>query len=840
MSLRSLRRTSPARLAVAASLSAAVLGAVVARATDDPKKPAKPPATKPAATTKPAKVQQDYWTAPMDYGPFLMTSVSRPAAKPYKTTTYAGTDAPKFPVDSMSELVAGKGLVIPLGPKDAKGNPAVTVCYDLDTMALAAAWTGGWLDLSGTMQTNHKGTSQVTIAGTELFSTKGLGWGGGESGVSFADPRPGAVGPLPEDRIRFDGVAIVGRAVVLRYRVNGTPIVEVPGVEVGPDGVPVVTRTIRIEKGDQPLAIELAKQWPDDSDHVAIGNFAIDAAPGIGAGIGVSMQGKAWTMAAYAVGDGLTVTEPGNGVTLGAFASARRGPVVAKILLRSGRDDTGAAMKQAVRASDKPVDPATVMAPKGTATSVITAGKLAAAAKPGKKTADPAFVVDEITLPFQNPANSWMRLAGLDFFADGRAAVSTINGDVWIASGIDDTLEKITWTRFASGLYHPMGLKVVGDDVYVRSRDFLLRLKDTNADGVADLYENVSGEGATHPSYHGFVFDLQTDTAGNFYYARGGIGMDPSLAGHGQLTQVSKDGKAVRTIASGLRAPNGLGMVGNGWVTVSDNQGNWIPSSKIHLIDPAKGGGFLGFLPHHHEKTIPTDAARPLVWIPHKLDNSSGGQCEVPAGAWGPFAGQWIHTSFGAACVTLLLPDANTPAGEMPAQAAVVRLPLEFATGIMRPRFSPKDGQLYVAGVGGGWQTKGTADGGLYRVRFTGKPSLAPTKFALVPGGVKLTFAQPLDKTEATDVQNYAVEQWNYKWSEKYGSPDFSAKNPAKAGHDEIEVKAAELSADGLTVTLKLAEVMVVDQLRIQCNLKTATGQELEQEIFATVNKLPK
>lgn len=81
----------------------------------------------------------------------------------------------------------------------------------------------------------------------------------------------------------------------------------------------------------------------------------------------------------------------------------------------------------------------------------------------------------------------------------------------------------------------PLGLRVIDDKVYVCGRDQITRLHDTNNDGEADYYENFSSAGETHPSYHGLVFDLQTDVAGNFYYARGGIGMKPELDGHGQL-----------------------------------------------------------------------------------------------------------------------------------------------------------------------------------------------------------------------------------------------------------------------------------------------------------------
>ncbi|MDB5296136.1 MAG: large multi-functional protein, partial [Phycisphaerales bacterium] len=704
---------------------------------------------------------------------------------------------------------------------------------DTDRLAMASGWTGGWLNLSGTMLTNHKGQDNVTLAGTEAFRVEGAAAAG-----------DGSAG-------RFVGHRVNGDRVTLAYRVGDADVLEVPGFDPGGPGGGAFTRTICVGPTTRPVTIALC-----------------DVA---GATAKITSGGD---RAALAAGDQSTVVEQDrhagtgrselqlSGTRVSLTFPAAPNDQVSRVTLRRGptAEVEPQAQSRTLPGGGPPAPDRNAMSEPGPARwkPVVTAGRLgdvgaadgAAASKPaaGKRAAaaaDPAFVVDTLTLPDANPYHAWMRLGGVDFFPDGRAAVCTLNGDVWVVSGIDATLGKLTWTRFAAGLYEPLGIKVVGTDVYVRGRDQLTRLRDLNGDGEADLYENVSSEGETHPSYHGFVFDLQTDAAGNFYYARGGIGMEPGLGGHGRLIRLSADGKTATTIADGLRAPNGLGVVGPGWVTLSDNQGNWIPSSKIHLLDPnaASPGApapFLGFLPHHHQAEVPAQPARPLVWIPHALDNSSGGQCEVPAkSAWGPYAGQWVHTSFGAACTMLLLPDAAAPAGAMPKQAAVVRLPLDFPTGVMRPRFNPADGQLYVAGVGGGWQTKGTADGGLYRVRHTGKPGFAPTRFAVVPGGVRLTFAQPLDKTEAADPQNYAVEQWNYAWTEKYGSPDLSAKTPGKAGHDEVEVTAAELSADNKSVTLKLADLRVVDQLKIQCNLKTAGGAEFEQAVYATVNVVP-
>jgi hypothetical protein len=110
-----------------------------------------------------------------------------------------------------------------------------------------------------------------------------------------------------------------------------------------------------------------------------------------------------------------------------------------------------------------------------------------------------AFAVDTVAVPESNPWNSWMRLTAFDFFSDGRAAVTTWNGDVWIVSGLDDDLKNVKWNRFAAGLFDPLGLKIVRDEVFVLERHQITRLRDLNGDGEADFYENFNNDAGVSP-----------------------------------------------------------------------------------------------------------------------------------------------------------------------------------------------------------------------------------------------------------------------------------------------------------------------------------------------------
>jgi hypothetical protein len=424
-----------------------------------------------------------------------------------------------------------------------------------------------------------------------------------------------------------------------------------------------------------------------------------------------------------------------------------------------------------------------------------------------------------------------MRLVAFDFFADGSAAVSTWNGDVWLVSEIDATLQKVTWKRFAAGLHEPLGLKIVNGIVHVLGRDGITRLHDLNNDGEADYYENFNNDVPISPSYHAFAMDLDTDRTGNFYHARCGQRIDPALPLNGGIVRVSADGSTAELIATGLRAANGLCVGPNDEIVCSDNQGNWIPSSRINLIRP---GRFYGYTPHARTAKPPTDQEKPICWLPISVDNSSGSQCWIKNDRWGPFAGSLLHTSYGKAALFLLM----TEQVDSQWQGGVFQFPLRFESGIMRARFHPTDGQLYVCGLKG-WQTTGARDGAFQRVRFTGQPVRMPRELHVRPQGIELDFTATLDPASAADTQNWAVQQWNYRWTEAYGSDDYSVQDPASKGRDPVEFSAIELSPDGRKVLIKIAKLQPVMQMRIQFRVKAEDGEPISGEVYNTINRIP-
>ena len=172
-------------------------------------------------------------------------------------------------------------------------------------------------------------------------------------------------------------------------------------------------------------------------------------------------------------------------------------------------------------------------------------------------------------------------------------------------------------------------------------------------------------------------------------------------------------------------------------------------------------------------------------------------------------------------------------------QGAVVSLPnVHFKSSAMRARFRPADGQLYVCGLRG-WQTSAELSGAFHRVRYIGKPLYLTTGFAVEKEGIRLHFSQAVDVDFATNLSNYQLHQWNYRWTQHYGSKDYSVVNPEKEGRDVVEVTGVKVSDDKLSVLLHIPNIKPVMQLQIQAELRASDEQPLPVELYGTVHVIP-
>jgi hypothetical protein len=712
----------------------------------------------------------DRWQK-MDHGRFLGAAIQTPGRK------------------------TPKGIAIKIGD----GNEAA-ICFDTDLMRYSAGWTGGFLE----MHARRYGLIEAPKPqGTIRFRSDAQpGWA---KAGEFDDPRKKGLGPLPRDWAKYRGLYLHGDRVVLSYTVGAVAVLDTPWVETAGEGL-MFTRTVQMEGGDQMQEMRIC-DWPGASGK----RMAWD-------GIEMVLLEQNGALQAVArVGDGVALEQAGHSIR--AVISPKARTRLFKIFLWNGRPETLPSFVAAIKQSPAPekLDGLTRGGVPHWNESIVTRGVIGTSRGP--------FAIDTIPLPEENRWNALMFTSGHDFFENGDAAVATIHGDVWRVSGIDAELSRVVWKRFATGLYQPLGLKIVGNKVHVLERDQITILHDLNGSGEADFYENFNNDTLSAGGGHSYATCLETGPDGSFYFLK----CAENTPHGGTLLRVSPDGEELEVIATGFRNPNGLGLSPEGGITVADQQGDWVPETRLDWIHP---GGFYGFMPMHQRAETPGTYDPPLCWIPRAIDNSAGGQVWVPENHWGPFAGQMIHLSYGRCTMMLVLRDEANPR-----QGGVVPLPGRFLSGVMRARFHPHDGHLYLTGMRG-WQTAAVRDGCFQRVRHTGLSASVPAAFAIRPQGIELTFPETLDREIAEDPESYSAEQWNYRWTANYGSPDYSVKEPDREGRDPVRIAAARLQEDGRTVFLEIPELRPVMQFKLQYNLEGTDGAVIRNDFYATIHQL--
>ncbi len=442
------------------------------------------------------------------------------------------------------------------------------------------------------------------------------------------------------------------------------------------------------------------------------------------------------------------------------------------------------------------------------------------------------FAIDKIDWPAQNPWESWLRFGGFDFFPDGnRAALSTWNGDVWTVTGLNDTLDTLVWQRIATGLNQPLGLKIVGQQIYVVGRDQITRLVDLNADGETDFYENFNNDAYNSEHFHEQVMDLQTDAAGNFYYMKSARhALQAQHPHHGTLIKVSPDGEHSTVIAYGFRASNGLGIGPGPTFYGTDQEGYWMPANRLNRITAP--GKFYGNRWGWYPPGEPPDSYEPpLCWIAPFVDRSPAAPIWIPNNTWGKMSDSLLSLSYGTGKVYAVLQHQT----EATVQGALTELGVELPTGLMRGRFHPVSGDLYLVGLFG-WSSNKQEDTGFYRARMTGAPLRTPKSFRAVSDGLMINFYAPLAPESAQNPENWRVQSWEYRWTEYYGSPQL--KRSGEEGRDIHPVQSATLSADGKTVFLKIPSLTPTMQFHVDITGNFADGIPLDCYLHGTIHTL--
>ena len=171
--------------------------------------------------------------------------------------------------------------------------------------------------------------------------------------------------------------------------------------------------------------------------------------------------------------------------------------------------------------------------------------------------------------------------------------------------------------------------------------------------------------------------------------------------------------------------------------------------------------------------------------------------------------------------------------------AQITGTPVQLTSSAMRARFNPTDGQLYVAGLSG-WQSDAVALTGFDRDplhRQGGAQRAGPGRHHRR----RRADLQPPPRPQARSTRRASrCSAGTTAARRRTARPSCRWTNPAKRGHDRVEVLQARLSADGKSVLLDLDDLRPAHQMLIQLRVKASDGTPIRQSVMHTIHKLPR
>lgn len=429
------------------------------------------------------------------------------------------------------------------------------------------------------------------------------------------------------------------------------------------------------------------------------------------------------------------------------------------------------------------------------------------------------------------------KVGGIDFLPDGRLVVCTWDpeGAVYIISNPSGPPENMKITQFAKGLAEPLGIKVVDGEIYVLQFHELTKLIDTNNDGTADEFRAICNSWSATSNFHEFAFGLVYRDG--FFYANlavainpGGRNTEPAAPERGSVIRIDPRKGTHEIIAAGIRTPNGIGLLSDNSIWITDNQGDWLPSSTLMKLTE---GAFYGAhkVPDHPFASRPVTP--PVAWLPQgEIGNSPSQPTDLRVGPW---KGQILHgdVTHGGLKRTYVQPV--TKDGQTVLNGCVFRFSQGFNGGTNRVVWGP-DGALYVGQIGstGDWQHAGKKWFGLERLNYTNAVVFEPLTVNVAANGLEVEFTQPLATDAALDPTIFALRQWRYQRTTSYGGP--------KLDESPLPVSSISLSPDRRKVFLEvpgLKENHVV-YLRLPHSLRDNAARPLwTTEAWYTLNALP-
>ncbi len=443
-------------------------------------------------------------------------------------------------------------------------------------------------------------------------------------------------------------------------------------------------------------------------------------------------------------------------------------------------------------------------------------------------------------LSFFEPPEVVLEVGGLCVMDDGRPAVATRRGEIWIIdNAYEDPPVNQRYIRFASGLHEPLGLQWRDGSLWTVQRGELTRMTDLDGDDRADVFETVSDQWGVSGNYHEFGFGPKFDGQGRIWVSLnvgfcGGLGKS-TVPWRGWALIVNPEDGSITPVCGGLRSPNGLGTNADGEMFYTDNQGDWVGTNKLAHLKPGSWHGHPAGDRWYAQAKMRSprgeqDFMQPAIWFPYDRMGRSASDivCDTTGGKFGPFTNQlFVGDQYSAIVMRVYLEKVN---GEY--QGACFPFRTGTDCGVNRLAFAP-DGSMFVGMTNRGWWSIGNRPYGVQRLVWTGVVPFEVLQMKAEPDGFTLTFTQPVDPATAGDVASYAMNSFTHERFEKYGSPEIDRK--------ECIITSAEVADDGMSVRLKVSGLRTpfVHDLKLD-GVRNAAGEPLLHAVaYYTLNALP-
>jgi glucose/arabinose dehydrogenase len=434
------------------------------------------------------------------------------------------------------------------------------------------------------------------------------------------------------------------------------------------------------------------------------------------------------------------------------------------------------------------------------------------------------------------PEGSVLEVGGIGFMSDGDLIASTRRGQVWrIDNPNAQNPNNATFTLICEGLHEGLGLAIIDDEIFVMQRGEIAKLVDLDDDMIIDEVQTITQDWGMSGNYHEFGFGLPADKDGDLYFSLN-VGFWNPHWWHGKsrapyrgwVLKVSPEGK-VTPIAGGLRSPAGLGLMDDGTLLVTDNQGDWMAVCPVYAI---KEGAFYGHpasLRWYEDQpnVEPSDTQphpevtreHPVLWLPYEWSRSTGNIIQDTTG--GPFDGQYLLAELTNG--QILRADFEEIDGVLQGACWLAHTRIGSAYHIEHGL----DGTLYVGMTNRGWG--GLAPGnGIARIKYNGEMPLEIKHAHLVKDGFEVEFTKPLKNLPTVTGQKY---DYNYWW--EYGSP--------KQHVEELFIPNVTLSEDGMALKVSIGNLEAGKCVMLAFeNAISKDGQQLlHNKMSYTINKMP-